>query len=107
MAKIKKDDFIQIKFVGRIKDENKVFDLNDEAAAKKEGLYDPNYNYSPLIVCVGKGDVVRGLDNAFIGKEVGKKFSVELAPEDAFGKRDPRLFHLVNSNKFCESNMTP
>lgn len=107
MVKVKKGDFVQVKYVGRIKEDNKIFDLNDEAVAKKEGIYDQHARYRPLAVCVGQHDVVKGLDDALVGKEVGKKFSVELAPENAFGKKDPKYFQLVNASKFKDSNMIP
>lgn len=107
MAKIKKGDFIQIKYVGRLKEGNSVFDLNDEEVAKKEGIHNPKAKYEPLTVCVGQRDVVKGLDDAIVGKEVGKSFSVELKPEDAFGKKDPKFMQLISASKFKDSDMVP
>ncbi len=107
MVKVKKGDFVQIRYVGRLREDNKIFDLNDEAVARKEGVYDQRAKYRPLTVCVGQRDVVKGLDDALAGKEVGGKFSVGLAPEDAFGKKDAKYFQLVNASKFKDSDMVP
>ena len=107
MVKVKKGDFVQVRYVGRLKDDKKIFDLNDESVAKKEGVYDQRARYGPLVVCVGQRDVVKGLDDAIVGKEVGKNFSVDLTPDDAFGKKDPKYFQLVNASKFKDSKMVP
>lgn len=107
MVNVKKGDFVRIKFVGRVKDGNAIFDLNDEEVAKKEEIYNKNHKYEPQTVCVGQQDVVKGLDEALVGKEVGKKFSVELSPDDAFGRKDARLFQLVSASKFKDNEMVP
>ncbi|MFH0752761.1 MAG: peptidylprolyl isomerase [archaeon] len=107
MVKIKKGDFVKIKYVGRLKDDNYIFDLNDEEVAKKENIYNDKVEYKPFTVCVGQKDVVKGLDEALVGKEPKEKFSVELQPEDAFGKKDPKFMQLVSAKKFKEKNMRP
>ncbi len=105
--KVKKGDFIKIDYIGRIKDNNQIFDLTDEELAKKENIHQKNAKYKPIIICVGEGDVVRGLDNALDGKEVGESFSVDILPEDAFGKKDAKLIKLVNTNIFLKQNINP
>lgn len=104
---IKKGDFIEINFVGRLKENNMVFDLTDEKTAKENNLYNPKIQYNPLIICLGEGHVVKGLDNELIGKEVGKKYTIDVKHELGFGKKDPKLFQLVNSNKFKEQDLKP
>ncbi len=107
MVHVKKGDFAKIKFVGRVKDGNVIFDLNDADVAKKEGIYNQNHKYEPQTVCVGQQDVVKGLDESLVGKEVGKRFSIELSPDDAFGKKDAKLFQLVSASKFKDNKMVP
>lgn len=107
MAKVKKGDFVSIRYVGRVRGTNHVFDLNDDEVARKEGIYNGKAVYKPLAVCVGQKDVVKGLDEALVGKEVGKKFAVELKPEDAFGRRDPKFMQLVSASKFKDQDMQP
>ncbi len=107
MVKIKKGDFIRIKYVGRLKDDGHIFDLNDVEVAKKENIYNEKARYEPFTICVGQKDVVGGLDDALVGREVGSKFSVELKPEDAFGKKDPKFMQLVSARKFKDQKMVP
>lgn len=104
---VKKNDFIEISYTGIIKDENKVFDTTDEKVAKENNLSDSNIAYKPLVVVVGKSNVIAGLDKALDGKEVGKEYEIEVRAEDAFGKKDPKLFQLINTRKFREQKINP
>jgi len=106
MVKTKKGDTIKLIFVGRTED-GKIFDLNDGLVAKKEGLYKDGTDYTPAVVTIGEGDVVKGFDEDLEGKEVGKSYEVMLSPEKAFGKRDPSLFRLVSAAKFKQQKIEP
>jgi FKBP-type peptidyl-prolyl cis-trans isomerase SlyD len=41
----------------------------------------------PVHVLVGHGGIIRGLEKALIGHDAGEQFSVDVAPEDAYGER--------------------
>ncbi|MDD5254323.1 MAG: FKBP-type peptidyl-prolyl cis-trans isomerase [Candidatus Nanoarchaeia archaeon] len=105
--KTKKGDFIELDFVGRIKETNEIFDLTSESIAKKENIFRKGFNYRPWIVCIGEGDVIKGLDKELEGKEINKNYSIYLDPEDAFGKRDSKLLQLVNTAKFRQQKIMP
>lgn len=102
---VKKDDFIEMDFVGRIKDTGQIFDLTDEKEAKKNNL--GKGNYKPLIIQIGKNEIVKGLDDELIGKEVGKKYIIDVKPEDGFGNKNPKLVQLVPTNVFIKQNIKP
>ena len=68
---IKKGDFIEIEYTGRLKEEGFVFDTTDEKIAKEHDLYNSKAAYGPLTICVGEHHVIHGLDEALIGKEKG------------------------------------
>jgi len=87
---IKKGDFIELDYIGKVAQTNEIFDLTNEKIAKENKVYDEKAHYGPVIVCVGENDLVKGLDNFIEGKEPGK-YKVELKSDDAFGKRDNRL----------------
>lgn len=95
---LKKGDFAEIVYTGRIAESGKVFDTNDSDIAKKEGL--KNKDQKPIIVCIGEGDVVKGMDDALEGKEAGKSFSVEVPAEKGFGKKDAKMYKLVPASLF-------
>src|SRR3989338_2057670 len=104
---IKKGDFIEIDYVGRIKDSNLIFDLTNKDEAKKNNLLDEKREYSPVIICVGEKNLIRGVDDHLIGKEISKEYDFLIKPENGFGKRDPKLMKLINANIFKKSNIMP
>ena len=103
---IKKDDFIEIEYIGRLKENNEVFDTTNEQVAKDEEIHNPNASYGPVIICLGEGQIVQGLDEALIGKEPGKH-TVELTAEQAFGKKDAKLIQMVPLGKFTQNDIKP
>ncbi len=94
---VSKGDFIEIVYTGRIKETGKVFDTNDSEVAKKEGI---KSEAKPIVVCVGEGDVVKGLDESFEGKKEGDSYPVEVNAENGFGKKDAKLYKLVPASVF-------
>jgi FKBP-type peptidyl-prolyl cis-trans isomerase 2 len=101
--KTRKGDFVEIEYIARIKDSGEIFDTNIEQEAKKIGAKD----VKPLIICIGKDMVVKGLDKALENKEIGKKYHVEITSAEAFGKRDASLIRIAPMRLFKEKNMNP
>ncbi|MFA7708321.1 MAG: peptidylprolyl isomerase [Candidatus Pacearchaeota archaeon] len=99
---IKKNDFIEIEFTG--KSNNEIFDTTNPEEAKSIGL---DVDVKPTIVSVGNEMLLKGLDEALEGKEIDKKYSVHLAPNKAFGKRDSKLIRTIPIRVFHEKEMNP
>ncbi len=51
--------------------------------------FDNSYDREPLSFLVGFGQMIPGFEAALIGKSVDDAVTFELAPEDAYGQRDP------------------
>jgi len=102
---LKENDFIEIDYVARIKD-NGIFDLTIEDIAKKNNIFNKDFKYKPVIICLGKGDILKGLDKKLIGKNIGK-YNIELTPEEGFGKKDGKLIKLVPTKEFTKQNIRP
>ena len=107
MVRVKKGDFVELDYVGRIKGSNQIFDLTDESLAKKNGLYNPNMKYGPRIACIGEGDLIKGLDNYLIDKETGKNYNIEVGKKEAFGERDSKMMRVVSSSIFLREKINP
>jgi len=105
--KVEKGNFIEIDFIAKIKDENKIFDLTNEEVAKKEKIYNKNFSYKPLIICLGENHLLKGLDKALIGKEVGNEYTIDVSAEDGYGKKHAQLIQLVSTNVFTKQNIKP
>lgn len=98
--------FIKISYTGRIKD-GKVFDTTDEEIAKKEDIYDEKRIYHPLPIVVGEKQVIEGLDKELKGMKVNESKTVEIPPEEAYGKRDLNLIRLVPMRTFKQQKINP
>ena len=106
MGTIKKHDFVEIEYTGRLKEGDVVFDTTDEKIAKENNLHSRS-DYGPVIVCVGEEQILKGLDKNVDGKEIGKEYDIDIKPEDAFGNKNAKLIQLVPTNKFKQQNIQP
>jgi FKBP-type peptidyl-prolyl cis-trans isomerase SlyD len=101
MSVIQKGDFVRISYTAKLED-GTVIDSTDEEVAKEHGVYEEHARYGDIIVVVGEGHVIKGLDEALEGKEVGFKGSVEVPPEKAFGEYDPEKKEVISISRFKE-----
>ena len=99
-------DFIEIEYTATIEDTNQVFDTTDEKTAKSNNIYNKNQKYNPVIICIGEHQILKGLDNALKGKQL-KEDSITISPENAFGKKNPKLLQLVSQSSFKKQNIVP
>ena len=103
---IKKGDFVEIEYTGKTKDDNVIFDTTDEEVAKKNNIHSELSVYGPIIICIGQGQLLKGLDHQLEGKEPGK-YTFDMKPEDAFGKKSAKLVRLIPISKFQAQKITP
>ncbi len=96
---IEKGDFIRVSYTGKT-DEDRVFDTTDEDVAKANNIYNEKGKYGGDVVIVGAKHTVAGLDEDFVGKEIGYSGSVTIPPEKAFGPRNPELIENIPITKF-------
>jgi len=103
---IKKHDFVEIEYTGRLEEDDIVFDTTDETLAKESGINGPNTEYGPIIICIGENQVLEGIDKNLIGKEPGA-YKFKLIPEQAIRKKNARLIQLIPTRKFIKENIQP
>jgi len=107
MTTIKEKDFVELTYTGTIKEDNIVFDTTDEKTAKDNNIYNEQMNYKPIIICIGQGQLIKGLDHQLIGKEVGKEYTFEIPPEQGFGKKSAKLLKMIPLSVFRKQNIQP
>jgi FKBP-type peptidyl-prolyl cis-trans isomerase 2 len=105
MASIKKGDFVELDYTGKLTDDGRIFDTTRAADAATGGL-DKHATYKPIVICLGEGQVLRGLDEFLEGKELGA-YTCALSASQAFGKKDPKLLKLIAAKKFSEQKIQP
>lgn len=103
---LKENDFIEVEYVGKVKGNDMVFDTTDEKLAKESGIHNPNASYGAVVICLGNGQLLKGLDAGLIGKDVGKH-TIEISAEDGFGKKTAEMIQLIPTNKFKKEGLRP
>lgn len=104
---LEKGDFVLIDYVARVAETNEVFDTTIEETARKEGIYQEGGIYEPKLVVIGEGWVLKALEEALLGLEVGKTATIEIPPEKGFGNRDPEKVKMYPLRKFVAQGITP
>ena len=107
MPIIKKHDFVEIEYTGRIKEDNSIFDTTQENVARESGVYDKDSDYRPLVICVGENHILKALEENLVGKETEKEYAFDINAENAFGKKDAKLIQLIPLSKFKQQNIQP
>ncbi len=107
MTTLRKGDFIEVDYTGRLATNGAVFDTTSEELAKKEGIANPRMAYGRVTICIGEGHLIKGLDAHLEGKETGKEYAVDIPAEQAFGKKSARLVELIPITKFKAQGVTP
>ena len=104
---IKNGDFIKLEFTGKIKETGDVFDTTNEEIAKESGILVENKEYGPIPIAVGGNHLLKAIDEAVIGLDVGESKEIEVSPKDGFGERDSNLIQLIPMKEFKKQGMTP
>jgi len=104
---IKKNDFIEVDFTAKVKETERLFDTTLPDEAKKANLPVKEGELKPLKICVGQGMVVSGFDKALEGKDIGKNYTIELKPKEAFGERNAKLIKVIPMRVFTEKEVVP
>lgn len=95
---LKNGDFIKLDYT---ESSDGIFLLaTSEEVAKEKGIYDAEARYGPRTVILGSGQLVPGLEDDLIGKEVGYSGSIDLPAEKAYGLPDPAKVEMVMVNRF-------
>ena len=102
---IKKNDFVEIEFTGKISSTDEIFDTNIESDAKQSNL--DIKDIKPFVLSVGHKMLPTGFDNDIIGKEIETKYSLNLKPENAFGTRNSQMVKMIPTKFFHEQKIEP
>jgi len=103
---IKKKDFVEVEYTGRLKDTQEVFDTTSAEVAKQAKIFSSKAEYKPVVICIGEGHILKSIDEFVEGKDFGK-YQLELPAEKAFGKKSAELVKMVPTSKFTEQGLKP
>ena len=69
---------------------------------KGDKVFETTVGQGPAEFPLGKGYMLKGIEDALIGMEEGEKKTLDLSPEDAYGKSDPELLMVVAKDQLPE-----
>jgi peptidylprolyl isomerase len=104
---VKKGDFILLDYTAKIKETDELFDTTDAEEAKKSGIFQEKGVYEPVLVVVGEGWVVPGLDKELVKSDVGERKKIEIPPAEAFGDRDQNKIKIVPERDLLKQKIRP
>lgn len=102
MELTKKHEFVEVLFTGKAN--GTIFDTNEPEQLKQ---LDEKAKPLKLIVAIGEGMVLKGLDNALEGKEFGKRYHVALTANEGFGPRRRELVRTIPLKAFTDQRVFP
>jgi peptidylprolyl isomerase len=97
-----KSTLIYVNYTAKVKDTGEAIESTVEEDAKKLNIYDSERRYEPRLVSIGEDWVLKGLDEEISKMQAGERKTVELAPEKAWGERDPSMLRMIPVRKFGE-----
>ncbi len=98
-------DFVELDFTGKAN--GRVFDTTSAEEAKKNGVFNEKNSYGPVLVVVGKGMLVPGLDEEVLKTGEGDSKTVSVPAEKAFGERKADFVRLIPLSKFKGQDVAP
>jgi len=104
---VKEGSIVAINYTGKVTTTNEVFESTIEKKAIDAGIFSEKQKYEPVVVVVGEGDVLRGLDKALLEMKVGEQRKLVLKPEEAWGSRNPENVAVVPLQQFRQRKITP
>ncbi|MAG38349.1 hypothetical protein CMI45_03115 [Candidatus Pacearchaeota archaeon] len=99
---VKKGDFIELKFTGY--SNGQIFDSNIPSDLKEIA---PKAEPQEMIVAIGEGMVVKGLDEALEGKKIGERYEIDVPSREAFGPRRRDLVRIISLKNFTDQEINP
>jgi FKBP-type peptidyl-prolyl cis-trans isomerase SlyD len=66
-----------------------------------------SFGRDPLVILVGHGNIIPGLEQAMDGREAGDKFEVDVAAADAYGEKREGLSQRIPKKHFGAQRLEP
>ena len=103
---MQKGDLVSIEFTGKDISTGKVFDTTNKEKAQQNGIFVEKQMYGPVIVQVGNGELLKGLDSALNEMKSGESKTITLKAKEAFGERNLDLVKVLPLNEFKKHNVS-
>lgn len=99
--------FVQIDYIGRIKESGEIFDLTYESIAKEKKIFNPRTKYGPVTIILGNKQILQSLESRIKDMKPGEKKTFVIEQKEAFGERSQDFIKIIPLNNFTKQNMHP
>ena len=88
-------------------DDDVLIETTREAVAKDADQFDENRTYTPLITVIGDGKLIAGFESHLAEADPETDYEFDIAPEDAYGERDPNAVETMGQDVLARSVRDP
>jgi len=108
---VNESEWVKVHYTAKVrKDDNsyQVFETTREPVARAENIFNERATYQPLLIRAGDEKfLVPGVSKEIVGMETNKEKSIEIAPENGFGKRDAKQIETVPVRSLRKAKINP
>jgi FKBP-type peptidyl-prolyl cis-trans isomerase 2 len=104
---MEKGDIVQLEYEGWIAGSDELFDTTSEDLARENEVFEEERTYGPMYTVVGAGRLIKGLDEHLLEAELDKEYELEIAPEEAYGDRDPKNVETHSMREMARLKIEP
>ncbi len=97
---LERGDVVVLDYTLRLADTGEVIDTTSAEVAKEAGIFKENERYEPVIVVLGEGALLPGLEEALKEMKEGEEKEIEIPPEKAYGIRDATKIKVYSLKEF-------
>jgi FKBP-type peptidyl-prolyl cis-trans isomerase 2 len=88
-------------------DSGDLIETTREDVAKEHDMHQEGRNYTPLVCVVGSGNLIAGFEESLLSAKADKDISLEIAPADAYGDKDPDQIETISIDKLLRHVRDP
>ncbi len=104
---MQKGVLVLVNYTGKDVNTGKTIETTSEETAKKEEIFNEKALYKPMPIFVGKGEIIKGIDEALEQMKEAEEKTIEVKPEKGFGERKPELVRVFPLMEFKRRNIQP
>lgn len=101
---VQQNSYVLVDYTIRVKETGELVDTTLESEAEKAGVKDASKVYEPRLVIVGKGLLLKAVEDELIGMKPLERKNFVITPEKAFGPRDPANVRTIPIRKFKDAD---
>ncbi len=105
--KLKVGTIIELDYTAKEASKGETIDTTVEEVAVKEGIFNKEKKYAPVLVIVGEKELPEPVEKALEEMGKGDEKTIKLAPEHAFGNRNQALVAVVPLKEFRQRKINP